>query len=291
VPLDPDPAHHRAPSAAERVRSICARGLPATLAIDGAAPAATPIHQLLDDGSYAVIVPTGTAAAAAIMNAGSASIQAVLECTDYAPLPVRKPVRSLLWVRGAIRSVTRPPAVDLLDLIAARGADPALLPGDLGDADDAMYLLGSMEIASAVLADCTGAESVVVDALLAARPDPFCTMESSWLQHLYAEHGDVVDRLASKLPARLRRGRLYPVGIDRYGLSLRVEGDHSDHDVRLAFATPVDDVTGLSQAIRVLMGCPFLNGLRSRQASTATATAPPFLPIGCAGGCGPAYPG
>ncbi|MGV0800505.1 hypothetical protein ABQF26_26270, partial [Mycolicibacterium elephantis] len=26
------------------------------------------------------------------------------------------------------------------------------------------------------------------------------------------------------------------------------------------------DVTGLSQAIRVLMGCPFLNGLRARRA-------------------------
>ena len=30
-------------------------------------------------------------------------------------------------------------------------------------------------------------------------------------------------------------------------------------------AAPVDDVTGLSRAIRVLMGCPFLNGLRARR--------------------------
>ena len=28
---------------------------------------------------------------------------------------------------------------------------------------------------------------------------------------------------------------------------------------------PVDDMTGLSQAIRVLMGCPFVNGLRARR--------------------------
>ncbi|MGA8331498.1 MAG: DUF2470 domain-containing protein, partial [Mycobacterium sp.] len=26
----------------------------------------------------------------------------------------------------------------------------------------------------------------------------------------------------------------------------------------------VDDVSGLGQAIRVLMGCPFVNGLRAR---------------------------
>ena len=28
---------------------------------------------------------------------------------------------------------------------------------------------------------------------------------------------------------------------------------------------PVDDVTSLSRAIRTLMGCPFLNGLRARK--------------------------
>jgi hypothetical protein len=44
-----------------------------------------------------------------------------------------------------------------------------------------------------------------------------------------------------------------------------VENEDGDHDVRLPFTKPVDDVTGLSQAIRVLMGCPFLNGLRARR--------------------------
>ncbi len=44
-----------------------------------------------------------------------------------------------------------------------------------------------------------------------------------------------------------------------------IEDEAGDHDVRLPFAKPVDDVTGLSQAIRVLMGCPFLNGLRARR--------------------------
>ena len=35
--------------------------------------------------------------------------------------------------------------------------------------------------------------------------------------------------------------------------------------VRLPFREPVDDVSGLSRAIRVLMGCPFVNGLRARR--------------------------
>jgi len=64
----------------------------------------------------------------------------------------------------------------------------------------------------------------------------------------------------------LRRGRVRPLGLDRYGVRLRIESADGDHDVRLPFTRPVDDVTALSQAIRVLMGCPFLNGLRARGA-------------------------
>jgi hypothetical protein len=116
-----------------------------------------------------------------------------------------------------------------------------------------------------VVADSTGAESVGVSMLLGASPDPFCAMESCWLQHMESAHREVVDRLASRLPMPLRRGRVRPLGLDRYGVQLRVEGDDGDHDVRLPFAKPVDDVTGLSQAIRILMGCPFLNGLRARR--------------------------
>jgi hypothetical protein len=121
-----------------------------------------------------------------------------------------------------------------------------------------------LEIESVVVADSTGAESVALSALLGATPDPFCAMESCWLQHMESAHREVVDRLATRLPTSLRRGRVRPLGLDRYGVQLRVEGDDGDHDVRLSFAKPVDDVTGLSQAIRVLMGCPFINGLRAR---------------------------
>lgn len=96
------------------------------------------------------------------------------------------------------------------------------------------------------------------------RPDPFCALETCWLRHLDADHHDVVARLASKLPGPLRRGRIRPLGLDRYGVRLRVEGEDGDHDVRLPFTRPVDDVHGLSQAIRILMGCPFVNGLRAR---------------------------
>ncbi|PQM44437.1 hypothetical protein C1Y40_05404 [Mycobacterium talmoniae] len=78
-------------------------------------------------------------------------------------------------------------------------------------------------------------------------------------------HPDASPRLA--VPAAgggLRRGQVRQLGLDRYGVRLRVEGAEGDHDVRLPFPEPVDDITGLGRAIRVLMGCPFLNGLRAR---------------------------
>jgi Domain of unknown function (DUF2470) len=257
-----------APTTAERIRSACARAGGAMLAVEGVEPTATPVHHLLDDGSFAITVPVDGVLAGMVVAAGASGVQAVLEMTDYAPLPLREPVRSLGWIQGRLHNVPIRELAELLDLIAAEDPNPALLQVNSGPSraeGDARYALIRLEIESVVVADSTGAESVGVGALLGARPDPFSAMESGWLQHLESAHREVVDRLASRLPMTLRRGRVRPLGLDRYGVRLRVETDDGDHDVRLPFVKPVDDVTGLSQAIRVLMGCPFLNGLRARR--------------------------
>jgi hypothetical protein len=258
-----------APTTAERIRSACARGGGAMLAVEGVEPAPTPVHYLLDDGSFAITVPANGLLAGMIVASDSAGVQAVLEMTDYAPLPLREPVRSLVWISGRLFGVPTSDVSGLLDLVAAKNPDPALLQVNTVTREaaggDTPYSLVRLEISSVVVADSTGAESVGVTALLDAQPDPFCALESCWLQHLESAHREVVDRLANRLPSPLRRGRVRPLGLDRYGVQLRVEAEDGDHDVRLPFAKPVDDVTGLSQAIRVLMGCPFLNGLRARR--------------------------
>ncbi|MDT5129196.1 MAG: hypothetical protein QOH54_4840, partial [Mycobacterium sp.] len=183
--------------------------------------------------------------------------------------PLREPVRSLVWIGGRLHHIPAGDVSGLLDLIATESPNPALLQVNTGAAEaaggDTPHVLMRMEVDSVVVADSTGAESVGLSTLLDAQPDPFCALESCWLQHLESAHREVVDRLANRLPSPLRRGRVRPLGLDRYGVQLRVENDDGDHDVRLPFAKPVDDVTGLSQAIRVLMGCPFLNGLRARR--------------------------
>ncbi|WP_101951366.1 DUF2470 domain-containing protein [Mycobacterium sp. 3519A] len=248
-----------APTTAERIRSACMRAGDAMLAVEGLEPICSPVHHLLDDGSFAITVPGDGILAPMVVAAGTAGVQAVLEMTDYAPLPLREPVRSLVWIRGRLHGVLDGEVAALLDLIATEDPSPALLQVNSD------YSLMRLEIESVVVADATGAEAVGVGALLDAKPDPFCAMESCWLKHMESAHREVVDRLASRLPMPLRRGRVRPLGLDRYGVQLRVEGDDGDHDVRLPFPRPVDDVTGLSQAIRILMGCPFLNGLRARR--------------------------
>jgi Protein of unknown function (DUF2470) len=263
-----------APTTAERIRSTCVRAGGALLTVDGAEPLTTPLHHLLGDGSFAVTVPVGGAVAAHLVDGGA---QAVLELADYAPLPLREPVRSLVWIRGRLHQVPPPSVGVMLDRIAAEDANPALLqvqtprsaPVTDQRVDDTRYLLAQLEIESVVAAykkdGVTGAEAVDVRTLLAARPDPFCAFESCWIRHLDTAHRDVVARLAARLPPRLRRGDVRPLGVDRYGVRLRVESADGDRDVRLPFRQPVDDVTGLGQAIRVLMGCPFVNGLRARR--------------------------
>jgi len=256
------------PTTAERIRSACARGDGAVIAVEGLEPAPTPVHHLLDDGSFAITVPADGPLAGMVRTAGGAGVQAVLEMTDYAPLPLREPVRSLVWIGGRLFGVPISDVPDTLDLIATTNPNPALLQVNTGaqqtQGGDTPFALARLEIDSVVVADSSGAESVNVSTLLNARPDPFCALESCWLQHLESAHREVVDRLANRLPSALRRGRVRPLALDRYGVQLRIEDEDGDHDVRLPFAKPVDDVTGLSQAIRVLMGCPFLNGLRAR---------------------------
>jgi Protein of unknown function (DUF2470) len=260
------PLTSAAPTTAERIRSACTRAGGALLAVEREDPVATPVHHLLHDGSFAVALPADRDGGAERVS-GS---QALLELTDYAPLPLREPVRSLVWVRGRLQQIPPGAVTKVLDLIATEHPISALLQVETprsvpSEGNETRYTLLRLEIPSVVVTDATGAEPVSVKDLLAARPDPFCEIESSLLWHLDNAHGEVVARLVSRLPAPLRRGHVRPLGLDRYGVRFRVEGDDADHDIRLPFHKPVDDMIELSQAIRVLMGCPFINGLRARR--------------------------
>lgn len=246
------------PSTAERVRSACARAAGAALAIEGSEPLLTCLHHLRAGGDVILAVPNNSVVSAFERQSTSTGVAAVLELTDLAPLALREPVRSLVWLRGELREVPEMLSRQLASAVAAEHPHPSLL--DVGHSTTLLRLV----LSSAVVADSTGAEPVETAALLAAEPDPFWEMETSWLQHLDEDHADLINQLARRLPPSLRQGRVRPLGIDRYGIRLRIESEHGDNDVRLGFAQPVDDTMALSRALRVLAGCPFLNGLRAR---------------------------
>ncbi|MEV2222901.1 DUF2470 domain-containing protein [Nocardia vinacea] len=245
-----------APSTAERVRSACAHAEQAVLAMPGIDPTPITVHHLRQCGDAVIAVPTASMAAVLAGNSGESGAPAVLELTDHAPLPLREPVRALVWLRGWVRAVPTQALRALATEVAKDHPHPDLL--DVGHSATLLRVV----INSAVVADSTGAESVCVDELRLAQPDPFCALESAWLQHMDADHADIIAQLARHLPPRLQTGAVHPLAIDRYGVTLRIEGHDGDHDFRLPFNSPADDIESLSRAVRTLAGCPFLNGLR-----------------------------
>ncbi|GAA5047048.1 DUF2470 domain-containing protein [Nocardia callitridis] len=251
----PRPTQTVAPSTAEQVRSACVHAQQAVLALPGIDPTPTSVHYLR--GSDAVIaVPVTSIAAVLTRHTYVGGSPAVLELTDHAPLALRESVRALVWLRGKIRAVPECDQRDLAGEIAEKNPHPDLL--DVGHG----AILLRLVIDSAVIADSSGAEAVDADELRLAEPDPFCAMESDWLQHMDTDHADVVAQLTRHLPPRLQHGTVHPLAIDRYGLTLRVEGVDGDHDVRLPFSAPADDIEALGRAVRLLVGCPFRNGIR-----------------------------
>ena len=245
-----------APTTAERVRTALIRADTTHLAVDGCEPVPTTVPHLHADADIAIVIPANSTAVALARQAGAVGLPAVLELTDHSPLTLRNPVRSLIWLSGILHPVAEP------RLLAAEIAEtlphPELL--DIGHRSELLRL----RLGSVVAADTTGAEAVNVVDVLEAAPDPFAALETAWLQHLEEDHADLVMRIARRIPEAQRGGRIRPLGIDRYGVRLRIESGHGDHDVRIPFDEPVDDPTGLSRALRLLVGCPFRNGLRLR---------------------------
>ncbi|MDQ2583159.1 DUF2470 domain-containing protein [Saccharothrix yanglingensis] len=240
-----------APHPAERARTIAARGGRAALSpSDGAEHRVTPVlHHVHPSGSATIVLPDEHPLVGA---ARGAELTAMLELADHAPVPLREPVRGLLWITGWLRALDPREAREACLEVAEERPDPRLL--DVGHGASALVL----SPASLVVADAEGTTSVRPELFAQAEPDPFAAHEDHWLRHLELSHRDVVGLLAGHLPDHLRGGHVRPLGLDRFGLRLRVEMPDEDHDVRIAFSRPVGTPQELAVELRGLMGCPFL---------------------------------
>ncbi|MFC4005118.1 DUF2470 domain-containing protein [Prauserella oleivorans] len=256
------PRRPQTPQPAERAKTIAARGGPAVLvpALDRRPDADLRVVPTLQHvhagGRVSVLLPDDHPIVTGIRETERGELAMMLEITDQAPVELREPVRGLLWITGWLRRIDERAARARAVSIADVKADERLL--DLGHG---LTMLDLVPV-SFVLADAEGTHSLTTPTFSAASADPFCHYERHWLRHLECAHPDVIDQLARHLPDELIDGRIRPLGIDRYGLRLRVECDNGDHDVRLGFSRPVASPTQLAVELRKLVGCPFLRAHR-----------------------------
>lgn len=237
------------PTPAERARTMCATDHPTVLVADGTDPVATTLH-ILDGSSLLVGVDIDSALVQqAFANPG---LPAMVEINDLAPIGLRERTRALVWLRGRLHpSYDQPETVAEL---ARTNPLPALL--DVGT--DSCLL--RLEIDSVVLADSQGAAAITPDDLADAHPDPFAGFECEWIRHLEDDHPELVTQLVRRLVGRFPSHDLRILAIDRYGVRIRAEHEElPDADVRLAFSHPANDPAQLQQALRALIGCPFLH--------------------------------
>jgi hypothetical protein len=242
------------PSAAERAKTIATRGGRAALLPSGetAAKVVPLLHHIHGDGAATILLANNHPLVDAARDSDRGEHVAMLEVADPTPVRLRESVRGLLWLTGWLRVPEADEARADVLAVAEQRPDTRLLEAGHG----ATVL--RLESASLVLADAEETCPVDLADFRAACPDPFCLLEDGWLRYLDLSHREVVGMLVRHLPEPLRGGHIRPLGLDRYGLRLRVESADGDHDVRLAFSSPVADAERLGRELRRLVGCPFL---------------------------------
>lgn len=240
------------PEAADRARTIATRGGRATLlrsASEDTERVEPHLHHVHPSGTVTVLLADDHPMVADARS----ELAAMVELADRAPVALREPVRGLLWITGWLRVLRGEAARSAVLAVADARPDSRLL--DVGHGMTAL----SLEPVSMVLADGEGTCSLRPAEFGSATPDPFCRHEDHWLRHLELAHRDVVGMLTRLLPEQLRGGHVRPLGLDQFGLRLRVEMADADHDVRLAFSGPVRTPGELGVELRRMVGCPFLN--------------------------------
>nr|WP_255426871.1 DUF2470 domain-containing protein [Pseudonocardia sp. C8] len=179
----------------------------------------------------------------------------MLELTGTTPVPLAEPVRELMWLLGRLHEPDDRIGRERALRLAEKAPHPNLL-----DAGRGATLL-RLHPSSGVYSDAEGCAPVSPAELAAAAPDPFCTVEQAWLEHLDRAHPDMLSALRRHLPPALRdaaetAGRIRPIGVDRFGMRIRVPVAGGTQDVRLAFSAEAATPAELQKRFTELVGCP-----------------------------------
>ena len=252
----------QAPSVAaapERARTVATRTA-AALCLAGRDPSRPIAHATTAAGQVLVLVPADGEVAAALEAAPDRDVSALLMVSDRAPVPLRDPVRATLWLSGWLTPVPEADRRAAAVAFAEVRPEEALL--DVGGAATLLRL----DLAEVVLREGGGCAEVSPDDWAAARPDPLAAVEARMLRHLDGDHPEVLALLGTAVarggvPAAGERVR--PLGLDRFGYRLRVEGVTAHRDVRVPFPRPLTCAGQLQQATAQLL-CALRAGLPRR---------------------------
>lgn len=243
------------PALAERARTLVTRGRTATVVAAGSAGRQMPmLHQVQRDGSTLLLLAQERELWIPRDPAGGGEVSAMVELIDLAPVVLREPVRGMLWITGWLRVLAAKQGRAAATRWAQHRPDPRLL--EVGH--KAKLLL--LDPVFVVFSDSEGNGWLTPAAVAGAEPDPFCHLEHGWLRHV-GQYSQEVLRTAVGLPERgQKRGdaQVCPLGIDRFGLRLRIEDSSQARDVRLAFRHPAATPVQLATELYDLLRCPAL---------------------------------
>ncbi|MBQ1081373.1 DUF2470 domain-containing protein [Nocardiopsis sp. B62] len=234
------------PSPAERARSVLSRPNPATVtSADVSLHLTGAVCHTTFQGEVTLLVPDQHRVLAEI---GEGVLEATIEFTDTAPVDLRDPTRSLLWISGELRVPSPREARDRALSALADDPDERLL--DLGHGRTLIVMDPHLIIHS----DHDGCHLLHSEEFTDAAADPFGRWEGPWLRHLEDDHPDVLWALVNHCGAQLPPGRPRPLGVDRHGLRLRLEGPDGDHDVRIPFRRPARTPHDVAHEVQELAG-------------------------------------
>lgn len=237
---EPPPGHSRAdlerlrPGPAESARTVVMQGA-ATVCAPGVESSRVLAQVVTAAGQVLLLMPGEGEVVAAVRTAPDADLSALVMVSDRAPVPLRDPVRAQLWLSGWLTPVR--PHDERAALLAFADVRPEEALLDVGRS----AVLLRLDLAEVVLGECRTRTDVGASGFLAAVPDPLAAVEADLLQHLDRDHADFLELLGRLVPARMSRPGdvLRPLGIDRFGVRLRVERPVGRQDLRVPFARPL----------------------------------------------------
>jgi hypothetical protein len=237
--LRPEAAERARTVAFRRAAAVCAAGIPGTRVL---------AHTVTAAGQTLLVVPSHGELGRAIDEAPDNDLSALVMVSDHAPVALRSPVRAQVWLSGWLTPV-RPHDRRAAQLaFAETRPDEVLL--DVGRSASLLRL----DLAEVVLGENGVGTEVRPQDFLDARPDPLAAVEADTVRHLDRDHPGFLELLGRLVPAGFTGPGdvLRPLGIDRFGVRVRVESPSGHQDLRLPFARPLTCPGQLGPALRSL---------------------------------------